>query len=431
MESPTNPLVGKDGSGTSIGGGTGRPRGVAAEELRRHNLAAVVERLHLSGPLSRSELAGVTGLNRSTIADLLGELTDLGLVEERAGAAPTGPGRPSPMVHARPEGATVLAVELAVDSIAVATVGLGGHVYNLLRIARPRGRFSPVETTHDVAKLAGPLLDSLPAERILVGVGVAVVGVTRRSDGFVHLAPNLEWRDVPLADMLAGALDLGVPVLAANEADLGALAEHRRGVHAGIENLIYVSGEVGIGAGVIVDRKPLLGSAGYAGEAGHTLVNPNGPKCRCGAMGCWEAEAGEAALLRQAGMRDGTGRIDEIAERAAAGDPPTLEAVAEIGRWLGIGIGNLINLFNPELVVLGGLYHRLYGSLESSVIEGARLVTLDAPGEMATIACSGLGADAPLIGASELVLSGVIADPARPDGKRKSGLAPAGTRRGR
>ena len=143
------------------------------------------------------------------------------------------------------------------DSIAVATVGLGGHVFNRVRVSRPRRRFSPEETSQDVAKLAGPLLDALPAERVLVGVGVAVVGVTRRSDGFVHLAPNLGWHGVPLADLLAGELPLGAPVLAANEADLGALAEHRRGSHAGVANLIYVSGEVGIGAGVIVDGKPL------------------------------------------------------------------------------------------------------------------------------------------------------------------------------
>ena len=261
------------------------------------------------------------------------------------------------------------------------------------------------------------------AERVLVGVGVAVVGITRRSDGFVHLAPNLGWHEVPLADLLAGQLPLGAPVLAANEADLGALAEHRRGPHAGVANLIYVSGEVGIGAGVIVDGKPLLGSAGYAGEAGHAMINPDGPLCGCGAVGCWEAEAGEAALLRRAGVADGTGHLDEVAERAAAGDDVTLRAIAETGRWVGLGIGNLINLFNPELVVLGGLYQRLFGFLESSVVEGARTRTLDAPGAMATIACSGLGSDAPLIGAAELILSNVIADPAKLEGLTVGGRA--------
>ena len=410
---PTNPT---NGAGTIGADGPSR-RGVAADELRRHNLGAMMERLHLSGPLSRTDLVNTTGLNRSTVADLLGELTDLGLVEERPATVPTGPGRPSLLVRARPEGAAALAVELAVDSIALATVGLGGHVYNQVRVSRPRGRFSPGETSHDVAKLAGPLLDSLPAESVLVGVGVAVVGITRRSDGFVHLAPNLGWRDVPLAAMLGQELALGVPVRAANEADLGALAEHRRGIQPGIGTLIYVSGEVGIGTGVIVEGKPLLGSAGYAGEAGHTLINPDGRECRCGAVGCWETEAGEAALLRRANVSGGLGRLDEVAERAGAGDADTLRAIAETGRWLGLGIGNLINLFNPELVVLGGLYERLFGFLRPSVIEGVRLRTIDAPGEMVTIGRSGLGGDAPLIGAAELVLSGVIADPARVDGR--------------
>jgi len=417
-ESPTNHrgTGSYDDGVTSAGGGGNQRRGVAADELRRHNLGAVLERLHLSGPLSRSDLTSLTGLNRSTIADLLGELAHLGLVEERPALTASGPGRPSPVVQTRPQGAAVLAVELAVDSVAVATTGLGGHTFNRIRVARPRGRFSPEETAQDVAKLAGPLLDALPAERELAGVGVAIVGITRRFDGFVHFAPNLGWRDVPLAAMLAAALDLGVPVLAANEADLGALAEHRR-VRPGIANLIYVSGEVGIGTGAIVDGRPLLGSAGYAGEAGHTLINPEGHACRCGAIGCWETEAGEAALLRRAGVSAESGHLDEVADRAAAGDPIALGAIAEVGRWLGLGIGNLINVFNPDLVVLGGLYERLFGYLESSVVEGARERALDPPGRMATVARSGLGADAPLIGAAELVLSDVIADPAGMDAR--------------
>lgn len=406
---PTNPA---DGGRSVTGDVPAGRRGVSAEELRRHNLGAVLERLHLSGALSRSELVATTGLNRSTIADLLAELGALGLVEERPGLAPSGPGRPSPMVHPHPQGAVVLAIELAVDSVAVATVGLGGHVYNRIRVARPRGRYSPERTVQDVAKLAGPLLDALPAEHVLVGVGAGVVGITRRSDGFVHLAPNLGWRNVPIATMLADALELGVPVLAANEADLGALAEYRRGMRPGTPNLIYVSCEAGIGAGIIVDGKPLLGSAGYAGEAGHMLVNPEGLPCKCGAIGCWETEAGEAALLRRAGMSDRMGHIDEVVARADGGDVTTLRAMDEVGRWLGLGIGNLINVFNPDLVVLGSLYHRLFRFLEPSVLEGIRMRALDAPGSMATIASSGLGSDAHLIGAAELVLSRVIVDPA-------------------
>jgi predicted NBD/HSP70 family sugar kinase len=392
-------------------------RGVAAEGLRRHNLGLVLERLHLAGPLSRSELTASTGLNRSTIADLIGELTALGLVEERPGMAAAGPGRPSPLVQTRPEGAAVLAVELAVDSVAVATVGLGGHVYNRIRVARPRGRFSPEETVQDVAKLAGPLLDSLPPEHVLAGVGAAVVGITRRSDGFVHFAPNLGWRSVPLGAMLAAELHLGDPVRVANDADLGALAEHRR-VHPEVGHLVYVAGEVGIGVGVIVDGSALLGSAGYAGEAGHTLINPSGHKCRCGAVGCWETEAGEGALLRRAGLRGrgtGLGVVDALVERAGLGHGPTLRAIDEVGRWLGQGIGDLINIFNPELVVLGGLYQRLFPFFEGPVAEGIKLRALGPPGDSARVVRSGLGSDAALIGAAELVLSDVIDDPARPD----------------
>jgi predicted NBD/HSP70 family sugar kinase len=395
--------------------GLNRSRGVATEELRRHNLATVLERLHLSGPTSRSELAATTGLNRSTIADLIGELAGLGLVAEGPASAASGPGRPSPVVRTEPQGAAVLAIELSVDSIAVATVGLGGNVYKEVRVARPRGRFSPQETVQDVAKLAETLLAELPASHVLAGVGAGVAGVTRRSDGFIHLAPNLGWRNVPLGAMLATELGISGQVMVANEADLGALAEFRRGAGSGVGHLIYISCEAGIGAGIIQDGKPMLGSTGYAGEAGHTLINPGGHKCRCGAIGCWETEAGEAALARQAGIPvtvAGLGVLDTVMTRANAGDERTLGAIDGIGRWLGLGIGNLINVFNPELVVLGGFYHALFPFLESAVVEGARQRALDAPAKVARITSSDLGSDAPLIGAAELAFSSVIADPA-------------------
>jgi predicted NBD/HSP70 family sugar kinase len=385
----------------------------------------VLERLHIGGPASRSQLTLATGLNRSTVADLIAELAELELVEERPAVTSSGPGRPSPVVHPRPEGAVALAVELVVDSIAVATVGLGGHVFNRVRVARPRDRFSPEETVQDVVKLAGPLLDSLPAGYRLSGVGAAVAGIARRADGFVHLAPNLGWREVPLAALLAEELAIGTAVAVANEADLGALAEHRRGAPAGIDHLLYISGEVGIGSGVIVDGEPLLGAAGYAGEAGHTLVNATGRACSCGATGCWETEAGELALLRRARVRGDASGVDTVAERADAGDETAVRAIAEVGRWLGIGIGDLVNLFNPQLVVLGGLYERLFDRFAPSVQEGMLTRVLAAPGAQVTIVPSALGIDAALIGAAELVLSGVIVDPA--NGRQRPAARTGGT----
>lgn len=400
---------------------SGRPtissgsRGVAADGLRRHNLGLVLETIHLQGTVSRSQLTASTGLNRSTIGDLIGELTGHGLVEEMPAVAGSRPGRPSPLVQPRAVGAVVLALEVSVDSVAAATVGLGGHVFERRRIARVRGRVSPDETVHDLAELAQPLLAALPADHRLAGIGAAVVGVVRRRDGFVHVAPNLGWRDVPLGSMLGAALGRPAPVDVANDADLGALAEHRR-LHPGVGHLVYVSGEVGIGIGVIVDGKPLLGAAGYAGEAGHTLINPAGLKCRCGSVGCWETEAGEAALLRRAGMRSrstGLGVVDALVERAGLGDEATRHAIDDVGRWLGLGLGNLINLFNPQVVVLGGLYQRLFPFLEVPVRSAIRLRALSAPGDSVQVVASGLGADAVLVGAAELALTRVIEDPAR------------------
>lgn len=395
-------------------GGANRHRGVAAEELRRHNLSAVLDRLHLSGPLSRSELAERTGLNRSTIGDLIGELVGLGLVEEGPGSANAGPGRPSPVARVRPEGAVVLAVEITVDSVGVKTIGLGGHVYNELRVARPRARFSPQETIEDLTKLSAPLLGSLPPGHMLAGAGLAVAGLVRRADGFVHLAPNLGWRNIPLGAM--ARTELGVErVMMANEADMGALGEYRRGAGSSVGHLIYVAGEVGIGTGIIQNGIPMLGSAGYAGEAGHTLINPAGRKCRCGAIGCWETEAGEEALARLAGIPEGVqgqALLAELMMRAEERDRVTLEALDEIGRWLGIGVGNLVNTFNPELVVIGGFYSDLYQYIEEGLRRGAMESALDAPLEMVEIQRCALGVDAPLVGAAELVLSDVISNPA-------------------
>jgi predicted NBD/HSP70 family sugar kinase len=390
-------------------------RGAGAEELRRRNLSAILAQVHLSGPASRSQLARTTGLNRSSVADLVGELATRHLVSEQRTPATVGPGRPSPVVTARPEGAVVLAIEMAVDSIAVATVGLGGHVFNRVRIDRPRGRFSPDQTVEDVVKVAGPLLAALPVGHQFVGVGVAVVGVTRTADGFVHLAPNLGWRDVPLGAMLAERLDVG-PVSVANEADLGALCEHRRGADPAATDLLFISGEVGIGVGIILDGEPRRGAAGYAGEAGHTLVNPAGTCCACGATGCWETEAGEIALLRHAGLAPGGGgsaAIDRVLALAEGGDAKAVAAISTVGWWLGVGIANLVNLLNPVRAVVGGMYARLFPLLEQSMREGMATRVLDAPGAMVEVVPTTVGIDAPLLGAAELALTDVIENPNR------------------
>lgn len=391
-----------------------RGLGVRASGLRRQNLSTLLERLHVSGSASRSELGAATGLNRSTIADLVQELVARGLVVEDGVSPSTGPGRPSPIVHVRPNGAVVVAVELAVDSVAVATIGLGGRVFDQLRAELPRGQSSPKQTVRKVAGMAESLLAHHPADHTLAGVGAAVAGLTRRSDGFVHLAPNLDWRKVPVGAMLAEALDQPTDrVRVANEADLGALGEHRRGAGRGVDNMVFVSGEIGVGAGLIIGGRPMLGAAGYAGEAGHMPINPAGQRCQCGARGCWETEAGEGALLRAAGSPEAAGvaAVDAVVGRLGAGDSEALAAVAQIGHWLGVGVGGLINLFNPEVVVLGGTFQRLFGYLREPMRAAMRERSLVAPYSMVTVVPSDLGTSAQLLGAAELSLSDIITDP--------------------
>jgi predicted NBD/HSP70 family sugar kinase len=385
--------------------------GTRASVLRRHNLGAVLEHLHLGGSASRSQLALATGLNRSTVGVLVHELAGRGLVTEHGVSASSGPGRPSPIVHLQSDGAVALAIELGVESVAAAVIGLGGAVLDQRRVDLPGATVSPAAAVGLVEELAAGLVD--PADSRLAGVGVAVPGLTRRSDGFVHVAPNLGWRGVGLGGMLADALGLpAASVRVGNEADLGALGEHRRGAGRGYDHVVFVSGEVGIGAGLIIGGRPMLGASGYAGEAGHMVVNPDGSQCRCGARGCWETEVGEAALLRSAGVHDlrGAAAVAEVLARADAGDPVAVAAVTEIGHWLGVGVSNLANLLDPEVVVLGGIFQQLFPFLQESMLEAVRARSIAEVPEPVLVLPSALGTSAQLHGAAEVVLGSMLAD---------------------
>ncbi|HEV8282001.1 MAG TPA: ROK family transcriptional regulator [Candidatus Limnocylindrales bacterium] len=388
--------------------------GHRSETVRRANLSAIVRELHESGPLSRSDLVARTGLTRSAIRGLIGELVAGGLAIEGPAPLDGTPGRPSPVVRTDPHGAVVIALEIAVDSLAAATVGLGGRVIDLVRIDLPRGRSSVDDIAIALAGLASSMRDRLPSEDTIVGVGVAVVGVVRRSDGMVSLAPNLGWRDEPLGQRLAAALDVDVPIILANEADLAALAEHRRGVARGIDDIVIVWGSVGVGGGLVVDGEPLTGSAGYSGEIGHIPVNPDGIPCRCGSIGCLETEVGSTALLRRAGRspEGGHDAVDEVLAAAEAGEPRALAAFAETGRWLGIGLAGVINILNPELVLLGGRLTASYPFVRASLeAELDRRVLRAARGIVRVVPAS-LGVDAPLRGAAELAFEPLLSDPA-------------------
>jgi len=388
--------------------------GLRSETVRRANLSSIVRELHATGPMSRSSLVASTGLTRSAIRGLIGELATGGLVSEANVARLGTPGRPSPLVCLEAEGAVVLALDIEVDSLAAAHVGLGGEVLEHVRIDRKRGHSSLVTIVDDLAELAWTVRSRRSPTRPEIGIGVAVVGVVRRADGLVSMAPNLGWTDQPLGDRLARVLGDDVPIHVANEADLGALAEFRRGVAVGADHVLFLSGEVGVGGGLIVDGRPFEGVAGYGGEVGHLPVNPRGQMCNCGGVGCWETEVGAMSLLRRAGLtaRGGRSGMDAFLRDAAAGSPRALAALEETGRWLGIGLSGLVNVLNPRLVVFGGLFQRIHPYVATIVDAELDRRALPAPRRLVRVVAGSLGAEASLVGAAELALEPVLADPA-------------------
>ena len=388
--------------------------GYRSETVRRANLSAIVRELHASGPLSRSDLVARTGLTRSAIRGLIGELVAGNLVFEGPAALDGTPGRPSPLVRADPNGAVVLALEIAVDSLAAATVGLGGEVFDHVRVDLPPRRSSVSDIVSVLVDLAADLRGRLPSEDTVVGVGVAVVGVVRRSDGMVSVAPNLGWRDEPLGEILTGALGMDVPIAFANESDLAVLAEHRRGAARDIDDVLLVWGSIGVGGGLIVDGRPLIGAAGYGGEVGHIPVNPDGLPCRCGSIGCWETEVGTMALLRRAGRSPQAGReaFEALLAEAEAGVPAALDAFNDTARWLGIGLAGIVNVLNPSLVLLGGRLTASYPYVRSTLEAELDRRVLRASRRLVRVVPTSLGDDAPLLGAAELAFGSLLADPA-------------------
>ncbi|SEP79130.1 ROK family protein [Microlunatus flavus] len=380
-------------------------------DVRRTNLAVLLRHLHLDGPMRRAELTDRSGLTRSTVAGLVGELGRLGAVEQTAATttptagAPTR-GRPSPVVRPCPLGVQVLAAEVRVDAVEVALVGLGGTV---LRRESHRTAASAPEPIADLLADAVTELARAAPGRVL-GLGVAVPGVTRHDDGAVRFAPNLSWRDVAFGRLLAARLP-GTDVRVVNDGDAGALAEHLRGVARGCGDVVFVEGEVGVGSGVIVDGKPLVGAGGYAGELGHIAVaGLAGRRCRCGSYGCWETEIGLDAIVRGLGLDDDAHRREVVDALRAAG-PAEVAGLDRVAQHLGAGLATVVNVFNPQLIVLGGLLRELYPVVSAQVRRTMVRGALAAPAEQVRLALPELGDDAVLLGAAEAVWQRVLLDP--------------------
>jgi predicted NBD/HSP70 family sugar kinase len=390
------------------GGGSGSGGlGNSNDSVRRHNLSVLLRLVHRSDGISRSQLTRQTGLNRSTIAALVGELVERELVVESEPNSRNQVGRPSPIVRPGPR-ALGIAINPEIDSITVGIVGLGGTV-----LRRIRSSIDHVPTAAEAVAISAALIDSLRDEFDLahraVGVGVAVPGLVRTHDGLVRLAPHLGWVDEPLAEMLEEAT--GFSVVAANDARLGTLAESIFGAGRGLTDLVYLNGGAsGIGGGAIVNGAPLRGISGYAGEFGHTLVNSSGVICHCGARGCLETEVSRSSLLAVTGLS--AVDADELESALLAADSPdvTTEVTRQIDT-LAITLRNAINTLNPQLIVLGGFLGALYA------VDAARLdarvaeQSLPSSRDSVRIARAELGSRLLMIGAAELAFESILSDP--------------------
>lgn len=387
-------------------------RAATLDDLRRHNRARLLRRLHEGGEATRSDLVAFTGLNRSTIGALVTELADVGLVSEVAGTAGQV-GRPSLQVRPVPESAVVIAVELRVERSIALLVGLGGTVLARREQRHRRSDYGPGAAVRTVMSLMRHVLARAPREAAWVGVGVSVPGTVDHGDGRVRLAPNMGWTDVPLAALLEEAIQerygSSPPIVVGNDADLGAVAEHVRGVGAMNRNLIYLSGEVGIGGGIIIDGVPMTGAGGYGGEVGHMAVNPTGTRCRCGAIGCWETEIGRDAVVSAAGLSQDA-EVADIVAAAESGGRRVRSGLDTIGTWLGLGLVNLANLFNPEVIVLGG-HLRLVYPLVQDVVEQQMLRTLPPIREQVRVELPALNGDSTLLGSAEAAFAALLTDP--------------------
>jgi predicted NBD/HSP70 family sugar kinase len=309
----------------------------------------------------------------------------------------------------RPSTSTVaLAVNPEVDAITVGLVGLGGEVIRKIRMPTQQPP-TAIEVANITAAIFEGMRSELETHYRVLGVGVAVPGLTRTVDGVVTYAPHLGWRDEPIAALISEAT--GFPTSAANDASLGAGAELIFGAGQGCLDLIYLNGGAGgIGGGVVVGGAVRAGRDGFAGELGHTLVTTDGLQCHCGASGCLEAEISLARLQKLVALREGD--LDAV-ERALLEGAKSV-VMPEVHRqidYLAVTLCNAVNIFNPERIVLGGFLGTIFAFAPNRLIEKVRSQSLDGPGEFVQISRTALGSNILMIGAAELVFAGVLADP--------------------
>lgn len=385
--------------------------------MRERNLAVVLEHVSRHQPVTRARLAELTGFTKTTVSNLVSLLEGAGLVRDGAPVHEGERGRPGVGVSVHGDGAAGLGLEVNVDYLAACVLDLAKQVrYRHVVSSDNRGR-EPGAVLSALSALAGEAVAAVAGQGLTVaGAAVALPGLLDRENGVVRHAPNLGWTDVPVTG--APGLATALPAEYDNEANLAALGELWFGDGARFGDFVHVSGEIGIGAGIVVDGRVFRGAHGFAGELGHLVADPSGPACSCGGRGCLEQIAGQEAMLRAAGLpatrpaAGPEGSVSRLVDRLGTGDAAALDAVARAGRALGGALASAVNLIDPDTIVLGGVFSPLAAwirpPLEGVLAEGPGSLRRGVP----PVEVSGLAEGAAVLGAAGLVVERVIADPA-------------------
>jgi glucokinase-like ROK family protein len=373
--------------------------------------------------LSRSELADAVSASRGTVSNIVLDLLEIGLLEEIGEGKSTG-GRPPIRLRYRPEGKLAIGLLLYQNQIQVVMTDLEGQPQHFFEV--PVSGTSPGEMISSMRDAISQLLEDTPRERV-IGIGVGAPGIVNFHTGVIEISVSMGWLEeqVFIKDFLERAFQ--IPVFVANRSRVAALGELKAGIGRNVSNLIYLFLGQGIVAGIVINGKLYFGSGFDSGEIGHVSIDPNGLLCACGNHGCLEAYASEDAILAYArsiarklqdsqlqGLVDGDLEklnLDHILLAARRGDPAATEVISEVGKKIGFAVSILINLFAPELVILGGPIGTSAGDLLlTAVITEASNRTRPRSYKRTRIVTGSLGVEALAIGAAILAINNVPID---------------------
>jgi predicted NBD/HSP70 family sugar kinase len=378
------------------------------ESLRRLNRLRVIDTLRGEDSISRAEIARRTGLSRSTVSSLVTDLQADGLVVERSEAATAHGdqgGRPPILLSLDSSAGTAVGIDFGHRHLRVAVSDLASNVLAERELELDTDH-SAAEGLDAAAELVAQALGDAGVDRTrVVGAGVGLPGPIEQSSGVVGSAAILPgWVGVAAAKEMKRRLD--VPIVVDNDANLGALAEAAFGAARDASDLVYIKVSSGIGAGLILNGRLYRGAAGLAGELGHVLVDPDGLVCRCGNRGCLETVASSGALvelLRRSHSSDVS--VPDMLRLAREGDLGCQRVIHDAGRAIGRAVADLLNVLNPEIVVVGGDLAGAGDILLDGVREAVARAALPAAAAACTVTAGVLGDRAQVLGAVALVVS--------------------------